>query len=324
MSQRSKIIVTRKWPEAVEKILTEKYDVVLNESDTPFDANKMREALTSADALLPTVTDKIDASIFEGITPSVKVIANYGVGYSHIDVDACQSHGIVVTNTPDVLSECTADIAVTLMLMAARRAGEGEREVREGRWTSWRPNHLIGHKVSGKTLGIIGFGRIGQEMAKRAHHGFGMKVLAYNRSTPSDAVLQACGASSVISIDELMGQCDFLSLHCPGGDANRHLINEERLKLMQPHAFLINTARGEVVDEAALAQALQSGTIAGAGLDVYEHEPKVHPDLLECENAVLLPHLGSATKETREGMGFKALNNLDAFFAGQPPHDRVV
>ncbi|TMV46920.1 D-glycerate dehydrogenase, partial [Thioclava sp. BHET1] len=200
----------------------------------------------------PTVTDKLGPSVFELARPRTRILANYGVGFSHIDTASAERHGIMVTNTPDVLSDCTADIAMTLLLMAARRAGEGERELRAGAWTGWRPTHMIGAKVTGATLGIIGFGRIGQAMARRAHHGFGMKVLVFNRSRLPAAVLAPYAAEQVESVDDLLPRCDFVSLHCPGGAANRHLIDARRLVLMKPTAFLINTARGEVVDEAAL------------------------------------------------------------------------
>jgi glyoxylate reductase len=246
------------------------------------------------------------------------------VGFAHIDTEAAKSRGIAVTNTPDVLSECTADIAMTLLLMVARRAGEGERELREGRWTGWRPTHLIGTKVSGATLGIIGFGRIGQAMAQRAHFGFGMRIVVQNRSPVPTEVLARYNATQVPTIEDLLPQCDFVSLHCPGGTANRHLINARRLDLMKPSAFLINTARGEVIDEHALAQSLWFGTIAGAGLDVFEREPQVPDTLLNADNLVLLPHLGSATRETREAMGFRVLENLTAFFDGRTPRDRVA
>jgi glyoxylate reductase len=280
--------------------------------------------MTRYDAILPTVTDKLPATVFEAGTPKTKILANYGVGFSHIDTQAAKARGIAVTNTPDVLSECTADIAMTLLLMVARRAGEGERELREGRWTGWRPTHLIGTKVSGATLGIIGFGRIGQAMAQRAHFGFGMRIVVQNRSPVPAEVLARYNAIQVPTIDDLLPQCDFVSLHCPGGAANRHLINARRLDLMKPSAFLINTARGEVVDEHALAQSLWFGTIAGAGLDVFEREPQVPDALLNADNLVLLPHLGSATRETREAMGFRVLENLTAFFDGRAPRDRVA
>jgi glyoxylate reductase len=223
-----------------------------------------------------------------------------------------------------VLSECTADIAMTLLLMVARRAGEGEREVRAGQWTGWRPTHLIGTKVSGKTLGIIGYGRIGQEMARRAHHGFGMDILVYNRSQVAPEVLAQCNATQVASVDDLLPHCDFVSLHCPGGAENRHLINARRLDLMKQDAFLINTARGEVVDDTALTQALMFDMIGGAGLDVFDGEPRINPDLMQCDNVVMLPHLGSATREAREAMGFRVLDNLSDFFQGRTPRDQVI
>ncbi|MFY2825098.1 2-hydroxyacid dehydrogenase, partial [Ruegeria sp. MALMAid1280] len=232
--------------------------------------------------------------------------------------------GMTVTNTPDVLSECTADLAITLLLMVARRAGEGERELRAGNWSGWRPTHLVGTKVSGKTLGIIGFGRIGQEVARRAHHGFGMDILVYNRSKVATDVLARCNATQVDAIDDLLPQCDFVSLHCPGGAANRHLINSRRLNLMKQDAFLINTARGEVIDEWALIQALMFDMIGGAALDVFDGEPRISPDLLQCDNLVMLPHLGSATRESREAMGFRVLDNLSDFFAGKTPRDKVI
>lgn len=324
MSDKPKIIVTRRWPEAVEKALAERYQVTLNEGDVPFDEARMREALATADAVLPTVTDKLGASVFDGLETRARIIGNFGVGFSHIDTEAASSRDIVITNTPDVLSECTADIAMTLMLMATRRAGEGERELRDSRWTGWRPTHLIGTKLSGKTLGIIGFGRIGRETARRAHFGFGMPVVVFNRSPVAQETLDEFSAQQLDSIEAVLAQSDVVSLHCPGGAANRHLINAKQLAGMKSGAFLINTARGEVIDEAALVEALQAGTIAGAGLDVFEQEPKVHPGLLKLENAVLLPHLGSATRETREAMGFRVVQNLDDFFAGKVPSDRVA
>lgn len=320
---KPKVLVTRRWPAAVEAQMAATFDVDLNAADKPLSQDDFRDAMTRYDAILPTVTDKLPAAVFDA-SPRTKILANYGVGFAHIDTDAAKSRGIAVTNTPDVLSECTADIAMTLLLMVARRAGEGERELREGRWTGWRPTHLIGTKVSGATLGIIGFGRIGQAMAQRAHFGFGMKIVVQNRSPVPAEVLNRYNATQVPTIEDLLPQADFVSLHCPGGTANRHLINAPRLDLMKPTAFLINTARGEVIDEHALAQSLWFGTIAGAGLDVFEREPQVPDALLNADNLVLLPHLGSATRETREAMGFRVLDNLTAFFDGQEPRDRVA
>lgn len=318
------VLVTRRWPAAVEAQLAETYDVSFNRGDVPLAASEMRDAIRRFDAVLPTVTDKLGADVFEVGKPQAKIIGNYGVGYSHICETSARDRGLIVTNTPDVLSECTADIAMTLMLMVARRAGEGEREVREGRWTGWRPTHLVGTKVSSKTLGIIGFGRIGQEMAKRAHHGFGMRILVQNRSPVAPEVLARCNATQVDTVEDLLPQCDFVSLHCPGGAANRHLINARRLDLMKEDAFLINTARGEVIDELALTQALTFDTIGGAALDVFEGEPRISPNLMQCDNLVMLPHLGSATREAREAMGFRVLDNLADFFSGRDPRDRVV
>lgn len=321
---KPRVLVTRRWPEAVEAKMAEVFELTINRDDRPLGAAEIRAALGDYDAVLPTVTDRLPAAVFEAPKTRAKILANYGVGFAHIDTAAAKSRGITVTNTPDVLSDCTADIAMTLMLMVARRAGEGERELRGGQWTGWRPTHLIGAKVSGATLGIIGFGRIGQAMAQRAHMGFGMKILVQNRSAVAPEVLARYGATQVATIEDLLPQCDFVSLHCPGGAANRHLIDARRLELMKPSAFLINTARGEVVDEAALAQALWFATIGGAGLDVFEREPRIHPDLMGADNLVMLPHLGSATRQTREAMGFRVLDNLTDFFEGKTPRDKVA
>lgn len=324
LNHKPRVLVTRRWPEAVEAELSERFDTVLNVEDRPMTTAGFREALGQFDAILPTVTDKLGTDVFDVSEARTRILANYGVGFSHIDTDAAKALGIVITNTPDVLSECTADIAMTLMLMVARRAGEGERELRAGQWTGWRPTHLVGSKVSGKTLGIIGFGRIGQAMAQRAHFGFGMNILVQNRSPVAPEVLQRYGATQVSSVEELVGKSDFVSLHCPGGDANRHLINADRLALMKEDAFLINTARGEVVDENALADVLTSGRIGGAALDVFDGEPDISPVLMDAPNLVMLPHLGSASRETRTAMGRRAVANMIDFFEGREPGDRVV
>lgn len=321
---KPKVLLTRAWPAKVEAKLAEVFDVTPNPADIPLSVANFRAAFATHDAVLPTVTDKLGAEAFDLAAPRTKILANYGVGFSHINTDCAGRHQMVVTNTPDVLSECTADLAMTLLLMVARRAGEGERELRAGQWTGWRPTHMIGTKVSGATLGIIGFGRIGQAMAERAHFGFGMKILVQNRSPIAPDVLARFGAVQVASIEGLLPQCDFVSLHCPGGAANRNLINGPRLALMRPHAFLINTARGEVVDEHALAEALWFGTIGGAGLDVFDREPLISPELMGSDNLVMLPHLGSATAATREAMGFRVMDNLVDFFAGRAPQDRVA
>ncbi|ATE61441.1 2-hydroxyacid dehydrogenase [Thauera sinica] len=321
---RPKVIVTGRLPEEVERELQARFDAQLNTDDRPFTARELQEALQTADGLLTTVADRLTAEVLDVPSRRATIIANYGVGYNHIDVHAAKALGIAVTNTPDVLTDCTADLAIMLMLMTARRAGEGERLVRAGRWRSWRPTHMIGTRVSGKTLGIIGMGRIGQATARRAQHGFGMKVVFFNRSRLAPERLDGLDALQCDTVEEVLAQADFVSLHCPGGEETRHLMNATRFAAMQRHAFLINTARGDVVDEAALADALGHGLIAGAGLDVYEHEPRVPAALLEMENVVLLPHLGSATRETRTGMGLMAVDNLSAHFAGQTPPNRVV
>ena len=320
---KPKILVSRRWPAAVEAKLADRFNVVLNKTDIALTPAEFRQAFADFDAVLPTVTDKIGADAMELSKPRTKLLANYGVGFTHIDMPSANAHGMVVTNTPDVLSECTADLAMTLMLIAARRAGEGEREVRNGDWTGWRPTHLVGTKVSGKTLGIVGFGRIGQEMARRAHHGFGMKIIVHNRSRISADVLAQFNAIQADDLDDLLPRCDFVSLHCPGGAENKHLINARRLDLMRPGAFLINTARGEVINECDLVQALAFETIGGAALDVFDNEPNIAPCLRDSDRLVMLPHLGSATAETREAMGFRVLANIEAFFDGQPPPDRV-
>jgi lactate dehydrogenase-like 2-hydroxyacid dehydrogenase len=321
---KPKIIVTRKWPDEVESQLKAHYNVQLNESDVPMAADELKNALQNADALLSTVTDSINADILNVGDKRTKIIGNFGVGYNNIDISVAKAQGLVVTNTPHVLTDCTADIAMLLLLMSARRAPEGERLIRNQQWTGWRPTHLLGQKVTGKTLGLIGFGRIAQAMAKKAHHGFGMKILFYAPSAPAQNIIDDLQATRCETIEELLSEAYFISLHCPGGEATRHLINEQRLKLMRPSAHLINTARGDVVDSKALIKALREGWIAGAGLDVYEGEPNIDPGFLELDNVALLPHLGSATEETRVAMGNRVLKNIAAFFAGEEPEDRVV
>ncbi|MCB8839483.1 D-glycerate dehydrogenase [Aurantimonas sp. VKM B-3413] len=323
MTTKQRILVTRSWPKPVEDRLSRTYDATLNADDVPMAPEAIASAFSEYDAICPTVSDKLPADIFPAGTPRAKILGNYGVGFSHIDTDAAKAAGIVVTNTPDVLSECTADLAITLMLMAARRASEGEREVRAGKWAGWRPTHMVGTKVSGATFGILGFGRIGRTAARRAHHGFGMKVIYYDAFPVKRELAAESKAEARDSIEAVLREADVVSLHMPGGKENYHLINAERLAMMKPTAILVNTARGEVVDAAALAEALLGGTIAGAGLDVYEGEPTIPPPLLET-NAVLLPHLGSATRATREAMGMMVADNLDAFFAGKEPPNRVA
>jgi lactate dehydrogenase-like 2-hydroxyacid dehydrogenase len=321
---RPSLVVTRRLPAAVEQRLAQEFDARLNPDDHALTAAELQAALTSADALLPTVSDRLSAQVLQVEPLRAKILANYGVGFNHIDVAAAKARGLVVTNTPDVLTDDTADDAVMLMLMVARRAGEGERHVRAGAWTGWRPTQLLGTKVGGKTLGLIGMGRIGRAVARRAHHGFGMRVIFHDPYPPPPEVVAELGALARRTVEEVLAEADFVSLHSPATPETHHLIDAARLALMQPSAFLINTARGDIVDEAALVAALKAGRIAGAGLDVFEHEPRVSPELLTMENVVLLPHLGSATHETRVAMGMRALENLEAFFAGRPPRDRVV
>lgn len=321
---RPVVVVTRRVPEEVEADLAKDFDVRINSDDHPFSADELREALRTADALLPTVSDKLTAEVLAVEPLRAKIIANFGVGFNHIDVNAAKARGLAVSNTPDVLTDATADTAMTLLLMVARRAGEGERHVRTKAWTGWRPTHMLGTHVTGKTLGLVGMGRIARAVARRAHHGFGMKVIFHDPFPPSPQEAAALGAEPVGSLDEVFARADFVSLHCPATPETRHLVNAERLKQMKPGAYLINTARGDVVDEAALVQALKAGTIKGAGLDVFEKEPVVTEDLLTMENVVLLPHLGSATRETRIAMGMRALENLRLFFAGKPLRDKVA
>ena len=275
----------------------------------------MRAALVLYDVVLPTLGDMFTAEVFEGMQSArCKLLANFGVGYNHIDVAAARDIGIAVTNTPGAVTEATADIALMLMLMTARRAGEGERMLRAGKWAGWHPTQMLGLHLGGKTCGIVGMGRIGQAIARRAHFGLGMNVIYHNRSA------KECDmpARQVGDLAELMGAADIVVLAVPGGADTRHLIGAEALAAMQPHAHLVNIARGDVVDEAALIAALQAGQIAGAGLDVYEHEPNVPNALRSMENVVLLPHLGTAALDVREGMGMMAVENAIAHLDGQP------
>jgi lactate dehydrogenase-like 2-hydroxyacid dehydrogenase len=323
LPENPEIIVTRRWPQAVEEELRKRFPQVrLNADDVPLGAEGLRTALREADVVLPTVSDQLPAELFDGELRT-RFLGNFGVGYNNIDVEAAAAAGIVVTNTPGVLTDTTADTAMTLLLMIARRAGEGERELRAGRWTGWRPTHMMGADVTGKTIGILGMGRIGVAVARRAHFGFGMPVVFYD-SADFEPEHGIPGARRADTVEEVLETADFVSLHMPGGGENRHLINESRLARMKPTAFLVNSARGDVIDQKALVAALRSGTIAGAGLDVYEGEPQVPAELLELENAVLLPHLGSATLETRTAMGMLVLENLQAFLDGREPPCRVA
>jgi lactate dehydrogenase-like 2-hydroxyacid dehydrogenase len=324
LTNRPVVVVTRRLPAAAEERLRRHFDARLNGDDHAFTTAELEEALRTADALLPTVTDRLTAQVLGAEPLRTRILANYGVGFNHIDTAAAQARGLIVTNTPDVLTDDTADEAILLLLMVARRGGEGERHVRSGAWTGWRPTHMLGTRVRGKTLGLIGLGRIGRGVAQRARRGLGMRVIFHDPSPPPAHVLSELGAEPRGSVDDVLREADFVSLHSPATPETRHLIDARRLGLMKRTAFLINNARGDIVDETVLAAALKQGTIAGAGLDVFEREPTVTPDLLTMENVVLLPHLGSATEETRVAMGLRALENLTAFFAGAPPPDRVV
>lgn len=318
------VTLTRRWPAQVEAHLQSLYDLSVDTTDRPRTRDELAAALASADALCPTVTDRIDADLLGSAEVRTRIIASFGVGHEHIDLDAARARGIVVTNTPGVLTDCTADLALALLLGIARRIGEGEREVRGGTWAGWRPTHMMGTRVTGKTLGIVGLGRIGVAVARRARLGFGMRVLFHNPTPPPPERIAAAGAEPCSTLVELLQRSDFVSLHCPATADTHHLINAERLAQMPAHAYLINTARGTVVDSEALATALRERRIRGAGLDVYEGEPEVPAGLLELDNVILLPHLGSATEETRTAMGMRVAENLAAFFAGSEPPDRLV
>jgi len=314
------IVVTRKIAPAVEAEITAEFDARLNPDDTPMSVEALKEVMRTADAILPCVADKITAEIINTPGRKVRLIANYGVGFNNIDIAAAKAAGVAVSNTPEVLTEATADLAMTLLLMTARRAGEGERHLRGGHWTGWRPTHMMGTMATGKTLGLVGFGRIARAVTKKAHDGFGMKVIFHDPMVPAGSL----GAEPRSTLEQVLGESDFVSLHCPALPETRHLMNAQRFSQMKKSGILINTARGDVVDEAALVASLKKGEIAGAGLDVYEREPAVTSELLSMENVVLLPHLGSATLETREAMGRRALENVRLFFSGAPLRDRVV
>ncbi|MFK7942688.1 MAG: 2-hydroxyacid dehydrogenase [Paracoccaceae bacterium] len=317
---KPRVLCTRKWPAAVEEVLKERFDVTLNTADEAMSQSALRQAFDDYDAVCPTVTDKIDAVVLAA-PGRAKICCNFGVGFNNIDVEAAKTAGLVITNTPDVLTDATADIALTLLLNVARRTYEGEQMLRGSQWTGWRPTQLMGTSPQGKTLGIIGMGRIGRAMAKRCHAALDMNIVFYDAFPVDNAGVPAKQLSTV---EDVLEVADFVSLHCPGGGANTRLINAERLARMKPTAFLVNTARGDIIDEAALVDALKAGTIAGAGLDVFEAEPTVTPALMDMPNVCLLPHLGSATTETREAMGMKVVDNLTAFFAGEEPPTRVA
>ena len=316
------IFVTRRWPVDAEAALSQYFNPTFNTSDTPLSASEMAAGFASHDAIAPTVSDKIGADIINaGAASSGRLIANFGVGVNHIDIEAAVKAGIAVSNTPGVLTDATADLTMALILILSRRAGEGERELRSGSWSGWRPTHLMGRALQGKTLGIIGMGRIGKAVSHRAALGFGMDVVFHNRSKVTEKFgYSACQQDKV---EDVCRKADIISLHCAASPETFHVMNAERLALMKKDAYLINTARGDVVDETALAKSLNANHIGGAGLDVFQGEPTIDPALLAAPNTVLLPHLGSATVEARTAMGLKVVENARAFFANQPLIDPV-
>lgn len=310
-----KVLISRRLPDSVLEAAHKMFDVELRDKTQPMTPAEMRSGLAVYDAMMPSLGDKFTSEIFaEFGRPRCKLLANFGVGINHIDVEAARAHGVKVTNTPGAVTDATADTAMTLLLMSARRAAEGERLVRSGAWEGWHPTQMLGLHVTGKTVGIVGMGRIGQAIARRCHFGFGMEVLFYNRS-PKTVEFPA---RQVDSLTDLAGQVDFLVVATPGGAETHHLIGTQVLAAMQPHAHLVNIARGDVVEESALIAALQAGRIGGAGLDVYEFEPQVPVALRKLDNVTLLPHLGTSTLEVREAMGRMVLDNLAAHFAGKP------
>jgi glyoxylate reductase len=306
----------------VEQVLGEHFDLRINQENRGMTQEELGAALAWADVVCPTVTDAITADLLGAAQVKTKLLANFGVGFNHIDTATASRRGIAVTNTPGVLTDATAEIALTLLLSTARRTAEGERLVRAGKWAGWHPTHMLSTQVSGKSLGIIGLGRIGLAFARQAHFGLGMEVPYSGRRPQSAHVLDGLPAR-YCGLEELLEQSDFVSLHCPATEQTRHLINSETLALMKPEAHLINTARGDVVHESDLVRALSSGVIAGAGLDVYEAEPKLAKGLVELANVVLLPHMGSGTTQTRVAMGECALANIRAFAAGEPLPNQV-
>lgn len=320
---QAKIVLTRRWPADVEQQMAQLGDLIRNETDAPMSGDQLSAALHEADIVCPTVTDSLSAEILAKRPVRARLLANFGAGFNHIDLNAAHQQGIAVTNTPDVLTDATAEIALTLMMMSARRASEGERQVRAQAWSGWRPTHMLSTQVSGRTLGIIGMGRIGLAFARMAHHGLGMRILYHNRNRIAESFELELQAQKV-PLEHLLRSSDFVSVHCPSTTETHHLLDREHLALMPSHAHLINTARGDVVDESALLEALQAKSIAGAGLDVYEAEPTLTPGLIDLEQVVLLPHMGSGTTQTRRAMGMRALANVQAYLRGSPLPDQVT
>lgn len=322
MSAKPVILVTRKLPDRVEARLARDYEAILNPDDRLYSQDDLVALSSQVDGFLPCHTERFDADVMGRLDARVKVIANFSVGVDHCDLAAAKQKGVIVTNTPDVLSDATAEIAMLLMLGAARRASEGERLMRAAAWKDWSPSFMVGRQVTGKRFGVLGMGRVGQVAAQRAR-GFDMEIHYYNRRRLDPAVEQ--GAIYHATPEDLMANCDVLSIHCPATPETRGLLNAERIACLPEGAIVVNTGRGGVVDDDALVAALQTGQVWAAGLDVFNNEPDgIHPGYRTLENIFLLPHIGSATMETRDAMGFRALDNLDAVFSGREPLDRVA
>ena len=321
--ERTRVIVTRRLPEPVENRMSELFDPVFNETDIPMDAAALKAAVAEADILVPTLGDRIDADVIAAASPRLKMIANFGAGVDHIDVTAAVKKGIIVTNTPGVLTEDTADMTMALILAAPRRIVDGVGALRNGEFSGWSPTWMLGRRIWGKKLGIIGMGRIGCAVARRAK-AFGLEIHYHNRQPASPMIEDALDATYWESLDQMLSRMDIVSVNCPHTPATYHLLHARRMKLMKPEAYLVNTSRGEVIDEAALALALDRGELAGAGLDVYEHEPAVNPKLLKSPKVVLLPHMGSATIEARIDMGEKVIINIKTVLDDHSAPDRVI
>ncbi len=322
-SKSARVIVTRKLPAEIESRLSDLFETRLNETDIAMSRDALMTAVAKCDVLVPTVTDRIDADIIDAAGPDLKLIANFGAGTDHIDVARAHLRGISVTNTPGVLTQDTADLTMALILAVPRRLVEGDRIARAGQFTGWTPTSLLGHRVRGKKLGIVGMGRIGQAVARRAK-AFGLDVHYHNRRPLPAPIALDLGATYWDDLNAMLATVDIVSINCPKTPQTYHLINEERLACMSPDSYIVNTSRGDVIDEGALAAALAEGRIGGAGLDVYEHEPKIHPDLLPLSNVILAPHIGSATHESRREMGEKILINIRAKIDGHQVPDRVL
>jgi glyoxylate reductase len=321
--ERPRTIVTRKLPDQVEARMAELFDAEFNSDDTPMTADRLKDAVARAQVFVPTVTDDITAEILASAGPQLKLIANFGVGVDHIDLAAARAADIMVTNTPGVLTEDTADMVMALIISVPRRLAEGEKFVRAGGWKGWAPTGMLGHRVNGKRLGIVGMGRIGQAVARRAR-GFGIQVDYHNRHRLPEAVEQTLEATWRDDLDDMLADIDILSINCPYTAETHHLLDERRLGLLGKDVYVINAARGEIIDEDALTDALEKGALAGAGLDVYENEPHIGDRLRALDNVVLLPHLGSATFEGREAMGDKVIANIRIWADGHRPPDQVL